>query len=342
LVSRPETWRRRLCLHGLAVEIECNVRALNPVLDRLAEPFNVADLPEGFVPLQGSIAPYNEREVLPCLSGSARRLALHNPWMELYQEEQRFWIVDERWGMAEINLLRGQFRSWILPRPATDSIRIAEAAILWPMAQLVRQRGLHLMPAAAVSRSGFGVLLLCPIPIEPELMRLARAGYRLVAQQWTALREEDRRISMLHVPGAVERGTVPRPSHGGPGGSRWVDLSSEFLGSTRNHSFCDLVLIAEPGRRPLARADELSVAEAIPALRRAWPIIDLHPPRRWSALADRIARLCRCAKVQLSHDPADLLTVLDSLRMTARQRSPRVTMFVRDKLAKSARPSSAA
>src|SRR5262245_60191834 len=107
LVSRPEVWRRRLCLHGLAVELECNVRALNPVLDRLAEPSGVSELPDGFIPVKGSIAPYSEREVLPCLSGSARRLALHSPWMELYQEDQRFWIVDERWGMTEINLLRG-------------------------------------------------------------------------------------------------------------------------------------------------------------------------------------------------------------------------------------------
>src|SRR5262249_25042945 len=90
-VSRKDRWRRKLCLHGLAVEMECGVRALVGALDRLAEPFSVAELPEGFSSVSGSIGDYSEREVLPHLSSSARRLSLQHPWLEVYQESERFW-----------------------------------------------------------------------------------------------------------------------------------------------------------------------------------------------------------------------------------------------------------
>lgn len=340
-MNPSDLWHRKISLHGLAVEIDCAVPGLFTEADHLLSPFVVSALPDGFAANSGSIRPYEPTEVLRRVSSSARKLNMADPCIEVFQDGERYWLVDERWGIAEVNLLRGQWRSWVLPRPTLDPVRLVEATILWPLAHVLRSRGLHLLPAASLVRGGWGVLLIAPFSVEPELTRLLRAGFRIVGQRWTALREEDGRIDMLHLPGKVERGSTPRRRQINTAAAQWIDLNGEFLGSTRNHAFCDAVLIAEPGRRFLAHVDQLTAPEALEALRISWPIVDLSISRRWASLPGRLAQLSRCSRVQLSQDPADLLVMLDSLRVTTPHGAPRVTLFVRDKLAKSAPPSSA-
>jgi len=320
----------RLCLHGLGIELSWPDAALAGSAGRILRPFVVSDLPPQVMPVIGQISHYDAAEVVKHLSSSAVRVPQVDPWLELYQDEERFWLVDERWGISQINFLRGQWRSWILPQPTADPLRIAEGAVLWPLAQLLRGRGLHLAPAIAVARDGWGVLILVPFSIERELVCLLRRGYRIVGQRWTALREEDGRIDLLHMPGVVERVFAPRPRLGlGIRQSHWVDLEREFPKSIQHHAFCDMVLMVEPGRRSAAHASDLSAPEAEQILRYDWPIVDIHPSRRSLSMPQRMAQMCRCATVQLSRNPEDLVVLLDSLRDTSPGHAPQVALFTR-------------
>lgn len=312
---------RKLCVHGLAVEIGCDAPSLMSEFERLTAPFVVDDLPTSFA-TSGSIRPYVEREVLRHLSSSAARMTQTDPCIELYQDGERFWLVDERWGLAEINFLRGQWRSWVLDRARAEPLYQAEGAILWPMAQLLRSRGLHLLPAASVARDGFGTLILSSFDIGPELEIALRGGYRAVGQRWTSVRAEHGRIELLHMPGMVARTQPPRLRGRSAGAAaHWVDVTKHIPLSAQFHAFCDAVLIIEPGRRSDPRISELSVADANDAIRQCWPMADIHPKRRAGSLCSRLGQLCRCVQVQLSRQAGDLLILLDSLRASATMRA---------------------
>jgi hypothetical protein len=238
--------------------------------------------------------------------------------LELYQEGERFWLVDDRWGLCEINVMKGTWRSWVLPHPTLDPVRVAEMAVLWPLAQLLRPKGLYLIPAASVARGGSGLLLLSPFNIEGELRSLIRAGYSLIGQRWTAIRPDGGRIDLLQMPGQIEREASPRlrDANMGPA-SRWVDLTSEYCGIMQAHAFCDSVLIVEPSRRPNAHVTEVSGQRATDTIRRGWPITELHPFRKHGQLPMRLGQACRSWQVQLSRRPDDLLVLIDSIRSPA-------------------------
>jgi hypothetical protein len=302
---------RRFAIHGLALELLCD---MEPVLEEIGlwlSAFEVTGWPDGFTPVTGTIEPFDAATVQRHVSPNAIRFPGTTDMVELYQDGERFWLVDERWGMAELNLLKNRWRSWVLPAPAADTAQLVETAIIWPLAQLLRSKGLHLLPAISVAREGLGALIFCPFGIEPELSALARNGYQIIGQRWTAVREEGR-IAMLHIPGWVERQSAPRLRYLGiePPTGR-LDLTSEVEGSFQNHAFCNLALVTEPGRRPRAAMRELSHLAAVNVLRRSWPLVDLHPARKQGQLPPRLARACRCAELQLSRDPQDLLRLLD-------------------------------
>jgi hypothetical protein len=312
----------KLAVHGAVVEIDNVLPSLRDQIARLLVPFAVQGWPDGFVPVHGTVRPYDEVDVLRHLSPAARALPRSVDLTDFYQDRERFWVVDERWGMAELNFLKGHWRSWVLPRPQFDPVRCAEMAVIWPLAQLLRPRGLYLLPAAAAVRDNFAVLILCPFGIEPELTALARSGYRLISQRWTALREEDGRIAMLHMPGAVRKSPRPQPRRSSGEGTRheagplWVDLKTAWPHAWQNHAFCDAVLIADPGRRAHTTLKELDPTSAAALLRRAWPITELHPARRHSPIPAKLAQFCRCAELQLSRDPQELIPLLDSFQQT--------------------------
>lgn len=309
-------------VYDVSLELRSRVPALQAQVDALLAPFATPDATPGVHPITGFLGPYNQREVLRSLSSSAVRLALPGQLMEVYQEDERFWVVDDRWGMTEINTLNETWRSWILPRPTIDAVRCAERAVLWPMAQLLRSRSLTLLPAASVAREGRGILLIAPFNIEPELVASIRAGYRIIAQQWTVLRDlrdNSGRLELLHLPGQVRRQNAPALRGATDGNApRWVDLTTEYPGIDEQRATCEAVAILQPGRRTSGNATELTPERALDALRRAWPIVDLHRGR--GQVAMRMAQGCRCCELHLSRSPEDVPVLLDSLLSPARNR----------------------
>ncbi len=221
------------------------------------------DWPAEAAPTSGSIQPYDMQVIARHLSPTAHRCAEANhdgDPLDLYEEGERFWLVDERWGMAEINMLRGQWRSWLLPEPKIDPVRCDELSVIWPLAQLLRGRGLHLVPAVSAVRDGWSVLILGSSRLDAELLAMIDANYRVIGQRWTAIRVEEGRLALLQMPGRVERSSGPRLA--GPAGrsdffrgdASWADLTSEHRGSRQTHAFCDAVLSIAPGRGPAPKS----------------------------------------------------------------------------------------
>ncbi len=303
----------RFEFHGLPIEIDCDVREVEPELERVLGRFSADGLSPDVQPSFGSINPYNEAEVLRRLSPRARRVNGANEPAELYADGERFWLIDDRWGMVEINLLKSQWRAWLLPHPRIDAVRRAEMAILWPLAQLLRAKGLYLLPAASVVRNGLGILLLSPLGLTPDLTALVRAGCRVVGQRWTAVRERDGRMEMLHVPGMLERPVSPRmrlaTSDLSP---TWIDLAREHCGCEVSRATCDAVFVVARGRRPPGPLRQLT-GGALDVVRAGWPIEELHPLRRHGQLPAKLAAKCACYEVALSRDPNDLLGLMDAL-----------------------------
>jgi hypothetical protein len=308
----------RASIHGAPVELTCALPSLAERVDRLLRPFVVAELPEGFVPASGLVQPYDQDQVVRHLSPTALRVPSTEGLAELWQEGERFWLIDERVGLVEINFLKNQWRSWILPRPTADEVRIVDLAVLWPMSQLLRSKGLFLLPAASFVRAGWGVLMLAPFAVESELRAVIRAGYRIVAQRWSALREEEGRLEMLGFPGEVECCHTPHLRQAQAAAPQWADLTAQHIGCSQNHAFLDAALIAQPGRRGKAHLNELAPPRAVEALRANWPLIDLHPTRRVAQLPMKLAQFARCCEIQLSRNTSDLLVLLDSLRYSRR------------------------
>jgi hypothetical protein len=317
-VIEQEPTRHRLSLHGLALEISCASQVIGRELARFVQPFAEEAFPAGVVPTRGFIRPYDQHEVAKHLSPKARRVNDANEPIELYEDGERFWVIDDRAGLCEINLLKNQWRTWLFPQPRMDDVRCAEFAALWPIAQLLRAKGLYLLPAAAVTRGGRGTLILSALGIESELAALVGAGYRLVGQRWTAVREEDGRIDLLHLPGRVQRVITPRlrlamrHAAAAPGGAGWVDLAADRCAAEQHHAFCDTVLLIERGRRPGASVTRLT-GDTAATLRAGWPIVELHPQRRPGVLPARLAHHCACYRVTLSRRPEALLELISNL-----------------------------
>jgi hypothetical protein len=313
---------RRYVLHGTPVHLSGAWELLDPHVDAWLAPFGLdsdeAKLPggHGTLPVTGQLRRYDQREVMRHLSPNAVRLSSAGrdttDLTELYQEGERFWLVDDRWGMAEMNLLKGSWRSWLLPKPTLDPARCAEMALMWPMAQVLRGRGLTLLPAVSVARDGWGVLILSPIGLEAELASLVKAGYRILGQQWSCLKEKGAAVELLHLPGRVERSRVPALTASTE--DEWVDLEGEFCGSSESSARCEAVVIIEPARRAVTRSTSLTDTAALDVLRRGWPMAELHRNRRH--LVTRLAMGCPCSSVELARRPDDLLTLLS--RMQAR------------------------
>lgn len=319
---------RRFNLHGTAVGITSSVQNLNPEIQHLLRDFRAESWPAGAVPVTGTIWPYEQQHVMRHMSNTARRIAADSDLLEIYEDDERFWLVDDRWGIAEINLLKGQWRSWVLPNPSIDMVRVAQFALLWPMAQLLRARGLYLVPATAVSFADRAFLVLSRFGLEPELTTLIRGGYRIIGQSWTAIREHDSRFSMMNFPGYVERPLPPGMRLSGSDAMpTWIDLMHDFCGAEQKQAWCDAVLVVENGRRPQASARPLDRMTAGQTLRQAWPIFDLHPNRRHGQLPARLAQKVPCYRLTLSREPRDLLGVLGTLSLPATDALVRGTRY---------------
>jgi hypothetical protein len=150
---------------------------------------------------------------------------------------------------------------------------------------------------------------------------LLDCGWRVIGQRWTAVREEEGRMALLHLPGWVERSVAPRLRIAVTGDEAsndgCADLTAGRHGAAQRHAFCDAVLVTEPARLSQAHVRDLPSAEASSALRRAWPIVELGRADRTGSLITSLTRACRVAEVQLSRNPRDLLAILSDLRAAA-------------------------
>lgn len=308
----------RLNVHGLAVELRCTLPGLRQVIDDLLGSLAAPEWPDGFTPVEGSIENYDADIVARSLSTSAERVASFGDDAELWRDQERCWLIDEAWGVCEVNLLRRTWRTWLLPIAEADPFRAVDHAVFWPMGQILSTRGLSIVPAASIVHRGRGVLLLSPFNLEPELSMLALAGHGLIAQRWTALREEDGKPVLLSLPGRIERSPVPqlrsrlRIDPGTTTGPEWIDLSLQAT-TTCPYAWCEAALIVEPGRRATASSKPLTGASAVAALRRAWPVTELTSAQAHATLARRLAASATVCQIELSRDPRALLRLLESL-----------------------------
>jgi hypothetical protein len=276
---------RHFSIHSVGVELSGELDLLAAEIDRWLGRF--ATEVTASSQASGTVRRYDSTEVARHLSSTAVRLMpprgqrTIGPLLDVYHEGEHFWLVDDRWGMVQINLFKSTWRSWLLPQPRLDATACTEMAVLWPMAQVLRGRGMWMLPsAAAVARQDHAGILLFG-SIEAELPALAAAGYRVLGTRWSCLREDARQFTLLPMAQAAA------PAR------------------------CDAVIIVRPGRRATVEARLLSGQSPIDALCRAWPMPELHRSRRQFPL--RLAHACRCLEAQMSRQPGDFVALLDSL-----------------------------
>lgn len=311
----------RFTLHGHAVSLLIEApglaRVANAHLERLITP----DAPPTIPTIDGAVLQYRETDVLRHVSRDAVAVVEgdphYHPLLEMFRSRDggRWWLVDERWGLCEIDLVGRQWRSFVLPEPSVDPVNLFEAAVWWPVAQLLRGVGLPLIPAASFGHNGRGVLILSRASLGPELLALPQHGIGIVGQRWTALREEpDGRVSLLAVPGLTSTRQPNRPlSIASDSLDDWFNASTLLAA---NQVRCDLILIAEPMRRARAAAFPLTTAEALRQVKLAWPIPPVGSAGVLNPLPARLARGRSVHRVQLGRDGNDLARLLLGSRPT--------------------------
>src|SRR5207249_2570834 len=133
-----------------------------------------------------------------------------------------------------------------------------------------------------------------------EIDVLSGAGFKLVAQQWTALRQEQGRISALRF---VDGVYPPR----------------EFCRTFTDRAIVNCVLLIARGRRAAASARVLSPNEALAAIRNHWPMLQLHPQREYD-LVGSLATSCRIIRCEFSRCPSEVHGILRVLTSIAGER----------------------
>lgn len=304
---------KRLVVHGHAVELACEVSAVERLLPKWLGLFDALAWPEKVVPARGQVVPFAQEDVLRHVSPNAVACYYPEQLLDIYREGEQYWLVDDRWGICHLNLLKRTWTSWVIEHPRIDNVHLLEAAVMWPLAQMLRSKGLHLVPAAAVARDGFALLLISNVNLMRELQALARSGFKIVGQRWVALREEDGRIGMLQMPGVVENILGDDHETGLCRATSYTDLLDTFLGAGIHHAFCDAAILVNAGRRGEPSLTRLEGDDAIGAVRRRWPIVELHPVRA-QGLSYRLAHVCPVHTLQLGRDPLATVDLLGKLR----------------------------
>jgi hypothetical protein len=274
--------------------------------------------------IQGEIRPFDLGEVTHSLSSASTSRRHGDGLTCIYSHGERHWVVDDRWGVCEIDLLKHRWRSWLIPRPSLDPVHLAEAVAVWPLAQLLRAGGIQLVPAVAIERSGWGALIIAPYPITAEISRVMRAGYRVIAQRWTALVPRNGRFVLQHVPGVVES-----PAERGRSIGRnivWTDLLADNPWASADLAWCDAVLAIAPGRRLKSRGQVIPAVDAHAWLRRVWPINDLPADgARFGHPAAALADQSLCLNIELSRNPDEFLQLVEYARLR-NQTKPQVSI----------------
>ena len=306
-------------IHGPAVTLTNSCRELDEQIKFFLDPFALKRHSPGPLEIDGQIRPFDLTEVTRSLSAAADSRRRCDELVEIYSLAERHWIVDERWGVCEIDLLKHRWRSWLLPRSLLDPIQLAEAAVLHPMAQLLRLRGVDLVPAIAIERAGWGALVIVPYPISAEIARIVRAGYRVIGQRWTALVRQNGRITLRRVPGLLESSALPGKSVSR--GAAWIDLTWDNPWASADLAWCEAVLAIAPGRRSTSQGRVVPMAESQPFLRHAWPIRQLPVDRpRLQHPAATLAAQCICLSLQLSRHEDEFLQLIEFARKRSASR----------------------
>jgi hypothetical protein len=317
-----------LSLYGAAIQLANSCPALDEQIGFFLNPFLLKRQTAQSNEFHGQICPFDMAEVTHSLSRAGASERHSDDLVEIYSLAEKHWILDDRWGVCEIDLLKHRWRSWVLPNPSLDPIQLAEAAVLWPMAQLLRSRGVEIVPALSIERAGWGALVIAPYPIPGEISRIIRAGYRVIGQRWTALIPQNGRIVLRRIPGLVQS-----PASSGRSIGRrpiWTDLTSDNPWASADLAWCDAVLTIAPGRRSKTLGRVIPAAECQTALRRAWPIPDLPISRpRLQHPAALLARDCHCLNLQLSRHEDEFL---DLIEFTRRRTAARVQVSINNAL----------
>src|SRR2546428_118760 len=77
---------------------------------------------------------------------------------------------------------------------------------------------------------------------------------------------------------------------------------------------CDAVVMVASGRRAATNVSDLRGPNAVDAVRRAWPMPELHRSRE--QLPAHLGSACRCYQLQLSRRPEDAVAALNGLSRT--------------------------
>jgi hypothetical protein len=305
-------------IHGPAVTLINSCRQLDEQIAFFLDPFALKRSSSEAVEIHGQIRPFDLAEVTRSFSAAADSRRSCDELVEIYSLAERHWIVDERWGVCEIDLLKHRWRSWLLPHPLLDPVPLAEAAVLQPMAQLLRLRAVDLVPAISIERSGWGALVIAPYPISAEISRIVRAGYRVIGQRWTALVRQNGRIALRRVPGVLESPASPGNSLSRR--SAWIDLTRDNPWASADLACCDAVLAIAPGRRSNSQGRVVPMGESQAFLRHAWPLRQLPLDRPRLHPAATLAGQCICLSLQLSRHEDEFLQLLEFARKRSASR----------------------
>ena len=315
----PLPIKSRFSIYGAAVAISSGCARINDALGLFLRPFELKRNGGEGLETIGEIRQFELGEVTRSLLSAGETERRSDPLVAIYSCGERHWVLDDRWGVCEIDLLRHRWRSWVLPHTSLDAVQLVESAVMQPMAQLLRPRGVELMPAVSLERGGWAALVVAPYPITSEISRAIRAGYRVIGQRWTALLRKSDRIVLRHVPGVME---LPRGSGKWIGKSiEWKDVTGDNPRAAAETAWCDAVVTVGAGRRSRSCGRIVPAHEARGLLRRARTISPL--PLDWACLqqcAPALAQRCMCMHVELSRHEEEFLQLLEILRKRTAQR----------------------
>jgi hypothetical protein len=305
-------------IHGSPVSIANSFGTLDEQIQFFLKPFTSVSQPQN-TPTRGEIRPFDLSEVTHSLAPAAASERQSDDLVDIYSLGEKNWILDDRWGMCEIDLLKNRWQSWVLPHPTLDPVRLAEATVLWPLAQLLRLRGIELVPAISVERGGWGALIVSPYSITSEISRLVRAGYRVIGQRWTALLRPHGRVVMRRMPGVVESPAAGNKLIGRK--TAWMDLMAQNPWQTAELASCDAVIVVASGRRCKSHGRVVNSSDSRSLLRRYWPMTDLPLNRsRVQATTAALASQCLCLSLQLSKNTDEFLQIVEFARQRTASR----------------------
>src|SRR5205814_9322718 len=94
-VKLSDHWSHNLSIHALGVDLCCDVPWLHRAIDSALGEFALGACSKSFAQTHGVIRLFEHSDVLRHLSTGAQLLFTNWPNLEIYQERERFWIVDE-------------------------------------------------------------------------------------------------------------------------------------------------------------------------------------------------------------------------------------------------------